>query len=161
MGALSDAGLEPRELAAYLARKHAVAPLLIDLRSGADYRLGHVPGSVNIPAGRLLSAEWPEGDLFLVGANTAASQAVAEAIHDQGYTRAIPLLAGGFGAWSAAGLPVEAVLPEPFSPWVVVRQFAGGTVLLALAATTQSLRLLGLGVLLLFAPWIKARARAF
>ena len=81
--------------------------LVVDVRARRQFARGHLPLSHGIPAGLLVSGEWPEGDLLLVDGGDGEAERVREALHRAGYPRRILQLAGGFGAWQAAGLPVE------------------------------------------------------
>lgn len=107
--------LGPLELAHRLARQsastaspEAQTPLLVvDVRARRQFARGHLPLSHGIPGGLLVSGEWPEGDLLLVDGGDGEALRVREALHIAGYPRRILQLAGGFGAWQAAGLPVE------------------------------------------------------
>lgn len=147
--------LQPLELAALPG-----AHLLLDLRSARRHRRGHIPGSHHLPAARLLSGEPPDGDLVLIGEDTAHSARVIESLHAQGYHRRLRHLDGGHAAWEARGLPVEA---EPATGPTRVPDLPGlvaGGLLLGAAALSQSLPLLGLGLVLLCSPWVQSRSRA-
>jgi rhodanese-related sulfurtransferase len=85
--------------------------LLVDVRARRQFARGHLPLSHGIPAGLLVSGEWPEGDLLLVDGGDSEAERVRDALHRAGYPRRILQLAGGFGAWQAAGLAVERSRP--------------------------------------------------
>ena len=112
--------LGPLELAQRLARPAVAAPsgsdpaplLVVDVRSRRQFARGHLPLSQGIPAGLLVSGEWPEGDLLLVDDGNGEAERVREALHRAGYRRRILQLAGGFDAWRSAGLPVEGARPS-------------------------------------------------
>ena len=112
--------LGPLELAHRLARPEQAAasgadhdPLLVvDVRSRRQFARGHLPLSHPIPAGLLVSGEWPEGDLLLVDDGNGEAERVREALHRSGYPRRILQLAGGIAAWRDAGFPVEASRPS-------------------------------------------------
>jgi rhodanese-related sulfurtransferase len=116
--------LGPLELAQRLARPELAAAsgadhsslLVVDVRSRRQFARGHLPLSQPIPAGLLVSGEWPEGDLLLVDDGTGEAERVREALHRGGYPRRILQLAGGFEAWRAAGFPVEGSRPSWFWP---------------------------------------------
>lgn len=80
---------------------------MLDGRSHLSRARGHLPGSHPIPAGLLVSGEWPEGELLLVTESDAEAERIREALHAAGYPRRIRHLSGGFLAWHAAGLPVS------------------------------------------------------
>jgi rhodanese-related sulfurtransferase len=84
------------------------APTVIDLRDPAEYRIGHVPGAVNIPQpnleGRLGELDGNQGLVLycIVGKRTKlAEQTLME--HGLGQ---VQHLGGGFSAWMEAGFPV-------------------------------------------------------
>ena len=112
--------LGPLEVAQRLARPELAAAsetdpstlLVVDVRSRRQFARGHLPLSHPIPAGLLVSGEWPEGDLLLVDDGNGEAERVREALHRSGYPRRILQLAGGFEAWRAAGLPVEGTRPS-------------------------------------------------
>jgi len=112
-------GLGPLELAHRLARAAASSAsqsdrsqlLLLDVRSRRQFARGHLPLSQSIPAGLLVSGEWPEGDLVVVDGGNGEAERVRDALHRAGYPRRILELIGGFAAWQAAGLPVERARP--------------------------------------------------
>jgi len=116
-------GVGPLELAQQLAQagtpgatQAGRSPLLVvDVRSRRQFARGHLPLSQGIPAGLLVSGEWPEGDLLLVDDGNGEADRVRDALHRAGYPRRILQLAGGLEAWRAAGLPVEG--SRPFWSW--------------------------------------------
>ncbi|MCX5956626.1 MAG: rhodanese-like domain-containing protein [Cyanobacteria bacterium] len=116
--------LGPLEVAQRLARPELAAAakvdpstlLVVDVRSRRQFARGHLPHSHPIPAGLLVSGEWPDGDLLLVDDGTGEAERVREALHNAGYPRRILQLAGGFEAWRAAGFPVEGSRPSWFWP---------------------------------------------
>lgn len=116
-------GLDRLEPAAALEAQAAGA-LLVDTRSHDERsRDGVIPGSIHIPRSVL---EWrldPDADpafhnphvegldqqIVLVCAHGYSSSLAAATLRELGFERATDL-AGGFAAWTAAGLPV---LPAP------------------------------------------------
>lgn len=98
--------LTPQALAELLGRG---AAMVVDVREPGEFAAGHIPGAVNLP----LSGFSPDAVPTMPGRTTVLSCA-------GGKRSAMALdrcaaasasvdthLAGGFGAWSAAGLPVE------------------------------------------------------
>ena len=103
---------------------HAAAEggaILVDTRCAEQRReTGVIPGSVHVPLSvlywRLDPASGfddarladPERQVILVCAHGYSSSLAAATLQDLGFTRATDI-DGGFEAWQAAGLPIEAV----------------------------------------------------
>jgi sulfur-carrier protein adenylyltransferase/sulfurtransferase len=90
------------------ARKPAV---LIDVRESDEYNDGYIPGASWIPRGKLeLRIEDAVPDrsaevvLYCAGGNRSAL--AAKSLKELGYTN-VSSLAGGYGAWTRAGLPFD------------------------------------------------------
>ncbi len=106
----APAALEPLDV-----RERARAgALVLDVRTNVEYGAGHVSGAINLGLGGQL-ASWA-GTLF--GADTrfvlvaASDEQAAEArmrLARVGLERVEGVLAGGMGAWRAAGLPVAEI----------------------------------------------------
>lgn len=86
---------------------------IIDVREPEEFRAGHLPGAVNIPRGLLefridshpvLCARDCPIVMQCQGGGRSALATVA--MQELGYKNVVNL-AGGFGAWKAAGLSVE------------------------------------------------------
>ena len=95
----------PQEI---VAHKPAV---LIDVREGDEHQEGFIPGAQWIPRGKLelrIEDAVPQRDtdvvLYCAGGNRSAL--AARTLAELGYTK-VRSLAGGFGAWKKAGLPVD------------------------------------------------------
>jgi hydroxyacylglutathione hydrolase len=89
------------------------AAVVIDVRSSLEYRHGHIPGALHIPAGKLLGAldRVPRNRPLMVHcAGGGRSSAAASALMSQGY-KDVEDVAGGFDAWEAAGNPTETGSP--------------------------------------------------
>jgi len=120
--------LPAAELAALL---HDPAVLCVDTRGGLAYRIGHLPGSVNMPDDYL-------EDLLRHGNPFPASRTVVFVCPAGEYSRRMAAflrqgghdaasLAGGVVAWRDAGLPLESglavgLLPEAHWPQVQLTQ---------------------------------------
>ena len=96
----------------------AQADVLIDVREPDEYRLGHLPGAINLPRGLLefqLSSQdalSPRDLRVVLYCKTSGRAALAAcAMQDMGYLN-VQSIVGGFDAWLAAGKPVV-VLPSP------------------------------------------------
>lgn len=95
------------------ARFDAGSALFIDVRSGADFAAGHIPGALTITSTDLdarLSAM--PADAVIVAYGDAerpdSGKRGAQIFMDLGYPTVIAL-EGGFQAWAAAGNPVDTV----------------------------------------------------
>lgn len=139
-----------------------LTPLVVDIRDRRHYRRHHIPGSHHIPAARLISTEFPDRDLVLVGRDENNTSRLIMELYDQGYPRRIQQLQGGIEEWSAVGLPLESQnsgrttnrnLPIP---WVTIA--ATAALLLGLQQNSASLLLLSLSLMLtpaLLSAWLQ------
>ena len=90
-------------------REAGAAPLVIDVRTAAEYAFGHIPGAVNIPfdqvAPRISEVDAPHGVALycMVGPRARKGES---ALLAAGYEKVLHL-EGGLAAWQAAGLPIE------------------------------------------------------
>jgi rhodanese-related sulfurtransferase len=84
-------------------------PFVVDVRGEGTWAAGHIPGAVNIPLVTLVDNldKLPGKDQpIVVYCGIGHSGAIAmTSLSMLGYTN-VKSLAGGFSAWSAAGLPV-------------------------------------------------------
>jgi rhodanese-related sulfurtransferase len=86
------------------------APLVLDVRTSAEFRDGHIAGAINIPhdeiASRWPALNAPADDEVIVYCGTGRRAGLAQqALEALGYMRT-RILEGGFEAWKKAGLPV-------------------------------------------------------
>src|SRR5205823_10489199 len=84
---------------------------LIDVREGDEYQEGFIPGATWVPRGKLelrIEDVVPDrdADVVLYCAGGTRSALAAKALQELGYQR-VSSMAGGFGAWKRAGLPVD------------------------------------------------------
>jgi rhodanese-related sulfurtransferase len=85
------------------------APVVIDVRTPAEYAAGHIPGAVNIPfdqvAKRISDVDAPNGVALycMIGPRARKGESALLAM---GYEEVFHI-EGGFSAWQTAGLPVE------------------------------------------------------
>jgi len=93
--------IDVAELHAALAEDRV--PVLVDVRSGFEFRSGHIAGSINLPMGQVETAELPD-EVWVVCRSGNRSATVAKALVDQG--KRVVDVAGGTSAWSAAGHPL-------------------------------------------------------
>lgn len=100
------------EPAALLDRiRRGEAPVVLDVRSHAEFAAGHVPGAVNVPFTSVLAgsddvrAETTQTLVIYCGHGPRAWLA-GEALRWRGFARII-YLQGHMAAWRRAGLPEE------------------------------------------------------
>lgn len=102
--------MTPKELQNQLKSKKP--PLVLDVRSGMEYRMGHIPGALHQPLWKLLfrlTGSLPADKttpLVVVCESGSRSQLAAELLRKRGYST-INLLAGDMAGWRGAGLAVE------------------------------------------------------
>jgi molybdopterin/thiamine biosynthesis adenylyltransferase len=87
--------------------------LLVDVREEHEWAIGQPAGSLGLPRSHIefqIERAAPDRDqeILLICAAGARSLLVADALQRMGY-RNVASVAGGFGGWRAAGLPVEEV----------------------------------------------------
>ena len=84
--------------------------LVIDVRDPGEYGAGHILGARNLPVARIDEkadlGKRKDRPLIVYCDSGARASKAAAALRQQGYTQVVNL-AGGLGAWQAAGLPVE------------------------------------------------------
>ena len=101
--------ISPEDLAARMRAPNP--PLLVDVRTQAEFREGHIAGAINV-AHDEIAARWPalnvpRDEEFIVYCGTGRRAGLAQqALEALGYMRT-RILDGGFEAWKKAGLPVE------------------------------------------------------
>lgn len=92
-------------------RRQLAGALLIDVRDDAERALGTPDGAIGMPGERLpqeiAALASPEREVLLLCAAGQRSLRAAQALRARGYHR-VASVAGGFGRWLAAGLPVQA-----------------------------------------------------
>jgi len=88
------------------------ADLVIDVREAEEYAQGHIPGAVHMSRGMLefklasQPAYQPRDLRIVLYCKTSGRAALsAQSLQAMGYMN-VQSIAGGFDAWSAAGLPV-------------------------------------------------------
>lgn len=94
------------ELAAMLRDDTA---LVVDVREAGEYAGGHIPGAINQPLSAFDPARLPDPQGRLLVLNCAGGKRSGIALEQCAAARASVTthLAGGIGAWKAAGLPLE------------------------------------------------------
>lgn len=103
---------------------------LIDVRSAAEFAIGHVPGAVNVPLEQVDArmADIGEGPILAICEAGTRAAIVAGWLQDR---QPVSILAGGTAAWRKAGLPLVACAPSRWSLERQVRFTAGLMVLVA------------------------------
>jgi hydroxyacylglutathione hydrolase len=98
--------LLPEELARQMER--GKAPLIVDVRSAAEWRAGHLPAAVHIEAGRLPEEDLslPQDDLKVIHCGHAERSTVGISILERRGVRNLALLKGGFRGWQEAGFEI-------------------------------------------------------
>ena len=111
--------------------RHGPPIAALDVRSAAEFAIGHLPGAVNIPMEQIENrmADVPTGPLVLVCEAGKRAEIVAGWLGDQSDLR---VLAGGTRAWQNAGYPVVACA---FCRWTLERQVRLITGVIVLATT--------------------------
>ncbi|MGB8496171.1 MAG: rhodanese-like domain-containing protein [Candidatus Acidiferrum sp.] len=87
------------------------APPVIDVRSGIEFKLGHVPGAINAPTLKILlkMAHLPKDkntELVITCEHGPRALMAQRLLAAYGY-RNTTLLEGHMAGWKAAGLPLE------------------------------------------------------
>jgi hydroxyacylglutathione hydrolase len=98
------------DMAGRLAAHHAV---ILDVRNAAEWASGHVPSAIHIPLGYLSGRldEVPSDRPVVVHCQGGGRSAIAASLLQRAGRGNVSNMAGGFKAWTGAGLPV--VAPEP------------------------------------------------
>jgi len=103
--------ISPDELQRRLAAGDAA---VIDVRGRAEWELGRLPGTPNIPLGYLGDrlAEVPAARTVVLQCESGSRSAIAASLLQARGRRDVANLVGGFAAWRKAGLPVDVPAPE-------------------------------------------------
>ncbi|OYY91004.1 MAG: sulfurtransferase [Sphingomonas sp. 28-66-16] len=98
--------LTPTALQAMLRDDTAI---VVDVREPDEFAAGHVPGARNLPLSRFDPASLPaaEGKTLVLSCAGGRRSAMALDRCAAAQVAVDTHLAGGLGAWKAAGLPVE------------------------------------------------------
>jgi rhodanese-related sulfurtransferase len=121
--------IHPEELQAWCHAGHCVQ--IVDVRSGGEFAGGRISGAQLLPlaelGGRVDELERETPVVVICQSGKRGAQARGE-LHRLGWTN-VANLAGGMGAWTEAGLPVE---KDARAPWALERQVrvAAGTLVL-------------------------------
>jgi rhodanese-related sulfurtransferase len=98
--------ISAHELAAMI---HADEATVIDVREAQEFAAGHIPGAINIPLSGFQPSKLPTASGKKLILNCQGGKRSALALDQCGIaqTTVDTHLAGGFGSWQAANLPVE------------------------------------------------------
>jgi hydroxyacylglutathione hydrolase len=101
--------MQPEELAKLLAAGYP--PIIIDVRSTEEFRAGHIPGALHIPAWRILLRDAPlpaskNIKLVVTCEHGHRAQLVKGLLSALGY-QYVTLLDGHMAEWKSSGKPLE------------------------------------------------------
>lgn len=89
--------------------------VLLDVRSPALFALGHVPGAINLPHGKIVEsklAAWPEETLFVTYcAGPHCNGAARGALRLARLGRPVKIMAGGITGWLDEGFELNKTMP--------------------------------------------------
>jgi rhodanese-related sulfurtransferase len=113
------------------ALREGLSISVLDVRSAAEFAIGHIPGAVNIPMEQIEArmADVPVAPLVLVCEGGKRAEIVAGWLGEQSRSK---VLEGGTRAWRNAGYPVIACAP---CRWTLERQVRLVAGLIVLTAT--------------------------
>lgn len=102
------ASISAADLAARIDRGDTLQ--ILDVRSGAEFAAGHIPGAVNIPFDQVLAGAGhvpgsPDEALFVYCGHGPRAYMAAAALRKRGHRR-IVYVSGHFSGWQREGLPV-------------------------------------------------------
>lgn len=82
---------------------------VVDVREADEFAQGHIPGALNLPLSRFRPDRLPEAPGKQLVLNCLGGKRSGMALDQCGVAQSAvdTHLAGGFGAWAKAGLPVE------------------------------------------------------
>ena len=112
-------------------RKTLAPQRLIDVRSAAEFAIGHIPGAINVPMEQVESrlADVGDGPVVLVCEAGKRAEIVAGWLEAR---QPVSVLTGGTAAWRQAGNPLVSCTP---CRWTLERQVRVAAGLIVLVAT--------------------------
>ena len=98
--------IDPVELNKMIVADEA---LVVDVREADEFAAGHIPGAVNMPLSSFQASKLPHPAGKTLVLNCLGGKRSGLALDKCVSAQAVvdTHLAGGFGAWKSAGLPVE------------------------------------------------------
>lgn len=125
--------------------------MLVDVRTGSEYRREYIPEARNIPLDQLAAekAALRAAPVVIFHCRTGMRTRQRAATLGSCVSGSCYLLAGGLDAWKRAGLPVVADSSQPLELQRQVQIIAGGVILLGtvLGATLSSWFLIVVGLI--------------
>ena len=85
------------------------AAVVVDVREVDEFAAGHIPGAINMPLSSFQPSRLPDTGARKLVLTCLGGKRSAMALDKCGVAEAAvdTHLAGGFGAWQSAGLPIE------------------------------------------------------
>ena len=83
--------------------------LVVDVRESDEFAAGHIPGAINMPLSTFQASKLPAAKGKTVILNCLGGKRSGQALDSCRAAKSAvnTHLAGGFGAWKSAGLPIE------------------------------------------------------
>ncbi len=95
----------------YAKKQQNESLVIVDVRTPAEYRDGHIPGAKPIPLAELSSSlsqleAYKEQEIYLVCAVGGRSRQATTLLREKGFSKAINVQ-GGTRGWKAKGYPLQ------------------------------------------------------
>ena len=92
-----------------VAGRMSSGALVVDVRSTAEWRSGHIAGSVHIPLGKLVSqmSDRPRAQPVVLVCESGSRSAIGASLLTAAGFNDVTNLTGGINAWKSDGLPLE------------------------------------------------------
>ena len=92
-----------------VASRMSSGTLVVDVRTLAEWRSGHIPGSLHIPLGRLMTqmADRPRSQPVVLVCESGSRSSIGASLLAAGGFTDVTNLTGGINAWRREGLPLE------------------------------------------------------
>ena len=116
MGQVGGSASETISAPALMARLDTdAAPLILDVRSPAEYAAGHSPGALNLPYREIPNhldtlSEFLENEV-VVYCEVGVRAGIAERLLEQAGFQSVLPLEGDIRGWREAGLPISTEIP--------------------------------------------------